>query len=344
MDLRIDPVQEQLADAVDAALGRSTDVHAELAAVGVPELGLPERLGGFGLGLSADVVVNHRLGRNLQPLPAHRETVFALELLPDGAAPEPFLERVLKGAAHATTIGVHTTPTLRADHEGAIWGDSEHLPAGDLALAVLRAVAPGGDTRWYRVPLGGAAAVSRDSALLGVAGQRVHFTGAPATPVEVDDGRWRTALDAARTRQAAVLLGIAEHALDTARSHVNRRIQFDEPLVRRQTVAHRLARLVGLADGWWLLLHEAAWRHDRGVGRAADAAQVLATAAEHALLSTRLALQLHGVRGMLAHSAAATAYRLASVEATRMGAVGRLWREAGAAHLAAPHAAPGLGE
>ncbi|MFT7840499.1 acyl-CoA dehydrogenase family protein [Saccharothrix sp. BKS2] len=340
----MDPVQAQLADAVDAALDRTTDVHAELAAIGVPELGLPERLGGFGLGLGADIVVNHRLGRNLQPLPAHRETVFALELLPDWAVPEAVVEQVLKGSAHATTIGVHTTPTLRADDEGRVWGDSEHLPAGDLALAVLRAVAPGGDTRWYRASLREHTSVARESELLGVAGQRVHFTGTPATPVEVDDGRWRTALDAARTRQAAVLLGLAERALDTARSHVNKRVQFGKPLVQLQTVAHRLARLVGEGDGWWLLLHQAAWRHDSGADRAADAAQVLATATEHALRSTRLALQLHGVRGMLAHSTAATAYRLASVEATRMGKVGRLWREAGAAHLAAAQAAPGLGE
>ncbi|WNI32317.1 acyl-CoA dehydrogenase family protein [Streptomyces sp. ITFR-6] len=340
----MDPFQVQLADAVDAALSRTSDVQAELAAIGVPELGLPERLGGFGLGLSADIVVNVQLGRGLVPLAAHRETVLALELAAAGELPDSLVGQVLKGTAHAVTIGVHTAPTLRADSANRLWGESEHLPDCEVSLAVVRAVAQGGDARWYVVQPDPATSVSRTSMLLGLPGRRLQFTGAAATPATPDGGELRRSLDAARIRQAAVLLGVADRALDTARGHVNHRMQFGRPLVELQTVAHRLAHLVGTADGWRLLLHEAAWRHDLGQDCTAHAAQVLAAATEHALQSTRQALHLHGVRGMLAHSTVATAYRIASVEGTRMGTAGQLWREAGEAHLASPGAVAGLAE
>ncbi|ROQ69481.1 acyl-CoA dehydrogenase-like protein [Streptomyces sp. 840.1] len=340
----MDPFQVQLADAVDAALSRTSDVQAELAAIGVPELSLPERLGGFGLGLSADIIVNVQLGRGLVPLAAHRETMLALELAAADRLPDSLVKQVIKGTAHAVTIGVHCAPTLRADDENRLWGESEYLPDCEVSLAVVRAVAQGGDHRWYVVRPDPGTSSSRGSALLGLPGRRLQFSGAPAAPATPDDGQLRRSLDAARIRQAALLLGVADRAVDTARGHVNRRIQFGRPLVELQTVAHRLAQLVGAADGWRLLLHEAAWRHDLGRDCAAHAAQVLAAATEHVLRCTRLAIQLHGVRGMLAHSTVATAYRIASVEGSRMGTAPRLWREAGEAHLAASSPAPGLAE
>ncbi|MFD8478599.1 acyl-CoA dehydrogenase family protein [Kitasatospora sp. NPDC059673] len=342
MDLRTDPVQRRLAEAVDAALSRTGDPYAELAAIGVPELSLPARLGGYGLGLGADVVVNLRLGHHLQPLPAGRETLFALGLLTAEQLPDGLLEQVLKGAAHVVTIGVHDRPTLRADQAGGLWGESGPLPSGEPALAVVRATAPGGVPRWYVVRPDPADEPAGDGSLLGVPGRTVRFAGTRATEIEVPDELLRSELDAARIRQAAVLLGLADRAVAATRTHVNRRTQFGRPLVELQTVAHRLARLVGLADGWRLLVHEAAWRHDLGEPCTGEAAQALAAAAEHALTATRLCIQLHGARGMLAHSTAATAYRLASLEATRMGPPARLWAEAGRAHLAAGRAAPGL--
>ncbi|MFH9658877.1 acyl-CoA dehydrogenase family protein [Streptomyces sp. NPDC017248] len=344
MDLTLDPVQIRLAEAVRAALSRTGETHAELAAIGVPELGLPDRLGGYGLGLGAEVTVDLELGRQLCPLPARRETRLALDLLPADRTAAALAARCAKGETQLVTVGVHGPPTVRLDERGRLFGDSGPLPVEEAALAVVRATGPDGSARWCTAVPTGPGVEPVDHPLLGLPGRLLRFTGAPAQPLAVDGPVPHPALAAARVRQAAVLTGIAEAALAAARTHVNTRRQFGTPLVERQSVAHRLARLTGEGDGWHLLVHEAAWRHDRGEDCRAVAAQALAAAAEHALACARLAVQLHGVRGMLAHSTAATAYRHASVEAVRLGTPRLLWQEAGAHLAAGDRAAPGLGE
>lgn len=330
MELRVDPLQSQIADAMDAALTHTGDLHLELAAAGVPRLGAPESLGGMGLGLGADIMVNLRLGYGMSPLGAVRETALALDLLADHDVPQHVLDAVFDGGGHATSVGMHEHTTLRVDDDDLVWGDSERLPKGSFRIAALRAVTPAGDTRWYVVLPDGDTCHATYSEQLDLPTARLHFAGAPATPLSLDETLVGRARDAARVRQSAVLLGIADRAIDQARSHVNRRVQYGKPLVERQTVAHGLARLVGLGDGWRLMLHETAWLCDTGEDCRARAARVLAVAAEHALAATRQALQLHGARGMLAQSAAARAYRIASIEAGRMGPPASLWAAAAA--------------
>lgn len=326
MDLSIDPIQRRLADAVDTALTRTGDPSTELAGIGVPELSVAETLGGLGLGLAADIMVSSRLGYGLEPLSAYRETVLALDLLAEAGIPGPHLGDVFKGTRHAVTVGLHSGTGLRVDSGGLLWGESECLPPGDIGLAVVRAVEYDGPTGWYLVLPQSPSCRTEPVERLGVSRLRLHFAGASVRPLAVTDERCARALDAARVRQAAMLLGLADRALDTARSHVNNRVQYGKPLVELQTVAHSLARLSGDADGWRLLLHETAWHCDRGGLHAAKTARLLAVASEHAMLAARRALQLHGVRGMLAHSTAATVYRIASVEGVRMGTPARIWR------------------
>jgi alkylation response protein AidB-like acyl-CoA dehydrogenase len=139
---------------------------------------------------------------------------------------------------------------------------------------------------------------------------------------------------AARIRQAAFLIGVAARSLEVARDHTHRRQQFGRALVAFQTVSHRLAALLAEGDGWMLLLQEAAWQHDCGKDATRSAAEILAASAEHALQASRLAVQLHGVRGMLAHSIPATAYRIAAAEGVRLGTPRWLWLEVGRGRLA----------
>jgi alkylation response protein AidB-like acyl-CoA dehydrogenase len=336
MDLRQDPMAAQLMRAVDAALSGTRSPSVELADMGIPALSLPEELGGYGLGLSADVAVNSRLGYQLEPVPAYRETVLALELLPAGVELGSVQDLLLNGVAHAAAVGLHDTSALRLDADGRLWGDTAELPDSRYALLVVRAGTDDGRARWLLVDPEQAAVRTTAGARLEQPHVRFSFDDAETRELDVSEAAVQRAFDRARVRNAALLLGVADRALETARAHVNRRIQYGDPLIKLQTIAHRLARLVGIGDGWRLLLHEIAWQHDRELVRAGDSALILGVAADHALECSRLGIQLHGVRGMLAHSTAAGAYRVASVEAIRLGTPHRQWVEAG-------HAAAGFG-
>ncbi|MFE6229061.1 MULTISPECIES: acyl-CoA dehydrogenase family protein [unclassified Streptomyces] len=326
MDLRPDPLQLRLRDAVDTVLTRTGEPSAHLAAVGVPALNAPERLGGLALGLGADIVVNERLGYGLEPFGGHRQTAFALDLLDGDDTPADDLEAVLAdlyaGTRHAAVVGARGPADVRPKPGGRLWGESETLPRGDIGLCVVRTA----DGEWRLVVPEDDTCVREDVDHFGTPATRLRFDGAASRPLACGPDRWERALAAARIRQAALLLGIANRITGAARAHVNSRTQSGKALVERQTVAHRLALLVGEGEGWRLLLHKAAWEYDRG--ELPDAAAVLAVAAEHAQLASRTALQLHGVRGMLAHSTAARVYRLVAVESVRMGTPTDLWREA----------------
>lgn len=330
MDLRRDPLQERLREAVDAVLTHTGELSAQLATIGVPTLNAPERFGGLALGLAADIVVNERLGYGLEPVGCYRETAFALDMLDSDDVPTEQLAEIIadlqKGVRHAVVVGAHRSPGVRVDPEGRLWGHSEPLPRGNIGLCVVRAVAGDGGSAWYLVvPQVGACSVEPIDHF-GTPASRLRFNGAVTRPLRVGAGHWERARAAARVRQAALLLGMADRIVDVARAHVNTRMQSGKPLVQRQTVAHRLALLTGEAQGWRLVLHEAAWEIDRGGNR--STAAVLAAAAEHAQVASRTALQLHGVRGMLAHSNAATAYRKIAVESVRLGTPTDLWLDA----------------
>ncbi|MBB2910390.1 alkylation response protein AidB-like acyl-CoA dehydrogenase [Streptosporangium becharense] len=337
MDLKLNPVQERLAGAVELALTRTGDPRAELAGIGVPAVSLSPRWGGLGLGLGADVIVGTELGTAMETLPGYRETALCLDLLQEEAPREveDALAAAVDGKALATTLGLHAPVTLRCDGEGRLWGVGEAVEACPWDVVVARAAVEGGAHRWFVLPVREATCGTEPAEVLGTPAVRLHFSGARAHELDLNPAVLGRALDAARVRQAALLLGLATGALRVAKEHVNRRLQFGRPLVEFQTVSHRLAALMAEGDGWLLLLHEAAWLHDREEDTTVAAAQVLAAAADHALRATRLNLQLHGARGMLSGSRAASAYRTASVEAVRLGPAERLWPEIGRARLAA---------
>lgn len=336
MDLRPDELETQLAKGIRVALTRTGDRHAELAAVGVLAVGAPLRWGGLELGLGADVVVLTELGRGLEPLAGARDTLLALELLAaagDAAGPyDEVLTRAIAGTARLAVAGLRDgVVRAAAGGPGAVplHGTGSLVEDAPLDLVLVRAE-PGG---WYAVPVDGDGVRSEPVSVLGAPALRLRFDGAVGYRLPIGPAATGRAIGAARIRQAALLLGISARALAVTSAHVNRRIQFDRPLVQFQSVTQRLAALVADLEGWQLLVREAAWHHDRGQGTRLAAVQVLAAAAEHALASTRTAVQLHGARGLRAGSAPALAYRLAATEALRWGPVGRLWAEAGRLRL-----------
>jgi alkylation response protein AidB-like acyl-CoA dehydrogenase len=331
VNLDPDAVQVRLAEAI-AAIARHDDPLPRLAGLGLFRLDLPLDVGGLDLGVAASVVAGLELGRAMRPLPGYRETVFAAHLLHAAGATKP-LAAAGRGEHPIATVGLLSTSNggaqVRLDGEGLLHGESEPLPAAPWKSAVVRACGPNGPALVY-VDVG---------ARVSASGSRLSFTGAVGTPLpgSTDIDRHR---DAAFLRHAAFLLGLADAALSLARDHSRRRQQFGRPLIDFQTVSHRLAALAAEAEGLVLLAHEAAWRHDTGLPGGPYPAQTAAAAADHALATTRLAVQLHGARGIVADDPPDVAYRLAATESTRLGTPQALWQLAGLRRLGAQPGRP----
>ncbi|HEY4021078.1 MAG TPA: acyl-CoA dehydrogenase [Pseudonocardiaceae bacterium] len=323
MNLDPDAVQLRLAEAT-AALARHDDALPRLAGLGLFRLDLPLDVEGLDLGVAASVVAGLELGRAMRPLPGYRETVFAAHLLHAAGATE-LLAPAGRGEHLIATVGLRSSSTVRLDDEGRLHGESEPLPAAPWKSAVVRA----------RTPNGPALVLVPVDAAVSAGGSRLSFTATAGTPLPgITDADIEGHGDAAFLRHAAFLLGLADAALSLARDHCRRRQQFGRPLIDFQTVSHRLAALSAEAEGLVLLAHEAAWRHDTGLPCGPYPAQTLAAAADHALATTRLAVQLHGARGIVAGDPPELAYRLAATESTRLGTPQALWQLAGLRRLA----------
>lgn len=342
MDLQLDPVERKLADAVAAGLTRTGDRRPELARVGVPAISVPARWRGMDLGLGADAIVNHELGRGMEPLPGYRESMLALDALRDVPDLPPAVEEQLLGVARGESAvapaGLTDAPatTNVADR---LYGTSGPLPDAPWEVALVRTATPARGhfasvTSWAVAVLDPATCDREPVRTSGMPGVVLRFNGAAATTVSLPPGAMARATAAARIRQAAFLAGLSASALEAAAAHVAHRRQFDQPLLEFQSVRMRLAAAAAELDGWILLLREAAWIYDQTGHAGQQAAQALAACAEHALDTTTLAVHLFGARGMVAGSPAGTAYLLAGAESVRLGSPSALWTEAGRARLA----------
>jgi alkylation response protein AidB-like acyl-CoA dehydrogenase len=334
MRLDLDPLQHEFARAVAAI--RPDSAWDDLARIGAFAFGLSLDIGGLDLGLGAQVVVEAALGASLRPIPGYHDTLLAADVVAalSGPGVAELGEAFATGGIRAAADGIHNGPCGWLDDADRLHGVSGLLADAPWSLIVVRTQRAGGpghdgpDVLAVVDPGAGGCTGEPVETLAGPA-LRLTFTGAPCLIVSTARPELKPALAAARVRQAAYLSGIARAACDAAAHHACRRVQFGQRLIEFQTVGHRLAMLVAEGDGLDLLIHEAAWRIDTARPAAAHAPQVLAAAAEHAFAATRLAVQLHGARGIVADSTPAAAYRLAAVEGLRLGTPDSLWREAG---------------
>jgi alkylation response protein AidB-like acyl-CoA dehydrogenase len=290
--LRSDPDDGRVLTALASPLGYDEPTWKAMGQAGLLALGLPESLGGDGLGALATSLVLTEAGRQVLPLPAL--ATLALGVLPVarfGTADQQ--SALLPEVAHGRVL----TAALRG-------GDVEL--AGEHVSGVRVGVPYAEQAHRVLVPTPDGTAIV-DPQATGVTLVRTPTsTGAPEYTLQLDDAPVETVLAAsardfdrfAVAGAAAVADGVIAGALALTADHVRSREQFGRALATFQAVAQQIADVYVVARTVHLAALSAAWRLEAGL----DADEDIAIAAYWLAAELPTALQvchhLHGGLGV----------------------------------------------
>lgn len=242
---------EASADGIDRALW-ATLAHANLLGLGVPE-----SLGGSGLGFLELCVLLSEIGRAVAPVPVLASLVLAGLPIAGLGTPEqrerwlPRLARgeAILGAALADADSERPSTRVRAEGAGFVLDGLERLvPAAHVAERVLVPARTEGGVGLFLVdPRGPGVTLTRrrtssgegvcDLKLSGVhVGVDALLGGAPLPAGAIAGLR-----DRALVAVCALQLGVCERALEITGAYVSERKQFGVPIGSFQAVQHRAA-------------------------------------------------------------------------------------------------------
>ena len=117
-------------------------------------------------------------------------------------------------------------------------------------------------------------------------------------------------LDALRCTVGAAAVGLAARALHEAIQYSQRRRQFNQTLAEFQGTQLKLAEMATELEAARLLVYQAAWMHDQGIGelkQKSSMAKLFATEAAQRIVDQ--ALQIHGGMGLVAGTVMEKLYR-----------------------------------
>lgn len=290
-----------------AGTGLDRALWTAMADAGWLGLGIPEDLGGSGLGLRAQAVLSEALGRELLSEPLAFLAVFSGTLLAGSDA----------GATRDALIA------------GLIDGSRIVAPAlqgADGALAPLTAtgLSLSGEAHFVN-----AAAEADDFLMLAQSGEEVLLVAVPATAarittrptldgaqlgkvvldqVEISADRILSrqglalatkAVDATRVALAAELAGNASKALEITVAYTSERVQFGKPIAAFQALQHRMVDMWADAEFACSAVVNACEKLDGSDPKAARLAILAAKAraGDAAVTVGRRAVHLHGAMG-----------------------------------------------
>ncbi|MEJ5185735.1 MAG: acyl-CoA dehydrogenase family protein [Candidatus Geothermincolales bacterium] len=106
-------------------------------------------------------------------------------------------------------------------------------------------------------------------------------------------------LSRSRLALAALAVGMSRHALEHSRDYARERVAFGEPIGSRQAIAFMIAEMAIEVDATRLLVWEAAWRCDKGMDFAKEAALAKNYAADMAMMVGDRSVQIMGGHGYI---------------------------------------------
>jgi alkylation response protein AidB-like acyl-CoA dehydrogenase len=245
--------------ALAKAGGKTREVYAELAELGLTGIAVPEALGGMGFGAVEAMVVCEELGRGLVNAPFVHAALVAPVLL--SAAPAELQKQWLPKIASAEALVVLAHQERQARYRWQHVTTRATFAAGAWKLSGHKSVVPAGDEAdAFIVParIGGAVdatsgiglfLVERSAARLsGFATQdggraaEVTFDNAAATLISEDGFEvLERAIDVALAAQCAEAVGLMDKLVAITVEYMNTRKQFGATLASFQALRHRIA-------------------------------------------------------------------------------------------------------
>jgi 3-oxocholest-4-en-26-oyl-CoA dehydrogenase beta subunit len=314
MDFTLSETQDELAGLARKILAERDAPWADLAAAGVLAAGLPETLGGAGLGLLEQCSVLVEIGRAASDVPYLASVVLGAGALAEFGSPE-LADRwavpagrgeIVLTAALAEEDGEDPRrPSARAGRADGRWvlsGVKTAVPAAPSAdLFLVPATAPDEVMVFLVVPSDDGVRVEPQRltdfaeagrvVLDGVALDEDRALGGP----EVAD--WLASR--AMVGLCAVQCGVIERALELTAEHARSRVQFGRPIGSFQAVTQRLADAYIDTEAVRLTMWQAAWLLTAGDAEADVAvatAKFWAADAGHRVAHT--AVHVHGGLGI----------------------------------------------
>lgn len=298
-------------------IGVPAELWQQMQQTGLLGIRVPEAYGGMGMGLLDGAVVYEEFGRHLAPGPYFASTIMSAGAIVQAGAGSAFgevLSAIAKGEAIVVPAWLEPDAgfgpagvQLKAERSGDAYvldGVKRHVFHAKAAhkLLVLARTGEAQDAVTLLLVDADAAGVHREQQLSMASDTqyKVRFdkVRVPTSARVGAEHRGWAAWDAAM-REGIVLLaafaaGGAERALEITVQYSKDRVQFDKPIGAFQALAHDMADASAVVDGAKVLVLEAAWSHDRGLGdaRLAPMAKLFACKAFRDV--TAMAQQVHG--------------------------------------------------
>ncbi len=271
-----------------------------LAESGIVGIGLPESVGGGGLGLLEVAVVLEEVGRATAPVPAAGVLVAGSALTNFGATEH--LEGVADGV-RLVTVALHeavgsaqspaTSAVITADG-AALTGEKVCVPAGTAAAAFVVSAADGVYVVDADSP---GVTVKRQDTTSGIPDAMVTFASAPAIKVaDLDGMNWL--IDLATTAQCLIMSGVCQRALALTAAYTKERIQFERQIASFQAVSQRAGDSYINTEAVKLTAWQAIWRINEGKPSAGQVASAKFWASDGGLQVLYSAQHLHGGVGV----------------------------------------------
>lgn len=300
MDFTPAPEQQAVSDVVNSVLDRE-NTWAALVSGGVTALGVPDRLGGDGLGQAEIATVLTEIGRHGTVSPALATLGFGLAPLLD-LANDAQQDRYLAGLPTGAVL------TAALNEPGASLPDHPVTSLADGRLTGTKVAVPyAAEASWMLVTTAsGVAVVSPEAPGVRLVATPTS-TGAEEYAVEFSEAAVDGVLDSAtvhRVNQLALAMigahaaGLVAGAVRLTADYVSNRQQFGRPLATFQTVAAQLAEVYIASRTVGLVATSAVWRLSEGRDADEDLGILAYWLTSQAPPAMQTCHHLHGGMGM----------------------------------------------